>query len=170
MSEAESLLPKTNLRGASVQVDAQRVGRLFIGLGAVALVTFATVFLFVGLSKNNQITQLQRAGVAVEARVSGCLGELGGTGSNAAGYSCKGSFTLDGNNYQVTIPGDALRIPGSRVRIVALSTDPRLVETQARLANEHASAGVFVLPIALYAAFIVVVGAVVMVRRRSKRT
>lgn len=165
MSDAESLAPYTNLRGGSVQADASRIARVLVGLVGAALLTATILFLVVGLNKNNQITKLQHAGVTVDARVSGCLGELGGTGSNAAGYSCKGSFTLNRETYGVTIPGDGLRLPGSKVRIVSLPTDPHLVETVERLKNEHASAGVFVLPAVLFAALLLLVGGVT-VRRR----
>jgi hypothetical protein len=168
VSEAEPLVPFTNLRGASVHVEVSRIGRVLSGLVGAALLTFAILFLFVGLNKNNQITQLQRAGVVVDARVSACLGELGGTGSNAAGYSCKGSFTLDQKTYDVTIPGDQLRLPGSSVRVVTLATDPLLVETAQRLKGEHSSAGVFVLPAALLAAFILLIGAVRLHRGGSR--
>lgn len=165
MSEVESRSPHTHLRGGSVQVDAQIIGRVLLGLVGVVLLACAILFLFVGLDKNNQITQLQRAGVTVDARVSGCLGELGGTGSNPAGYSCKGSFTLDGATHEVTIPGNSLRAPGSTVHIVTLKTDPQLVETVARLAKEHAAATVFVLPAILFAALILLIGGVAARRR-----
>jgi hypothetical protein len=168
VSEAEPLAPFTNLRGASVQVEASRIGRAVVGLVGAVLLASAILFLFVGLDKNNQITQLQHVGVALDARVSACLGELGGTGSNAAGYSCKGSFTLDQKRYDVTIPGDELRLPGSTVRVVTLPTDPLLVETAQRLKNEHPSAGVFVLPAALFAGLLLLSGAVTARRRASR--
>lgn len=159
--------PLSQLRGAGVEVDARRVGRFFAALGAFSLLVLAVVFFVVGLNKNHQITELQRHGVAVEARITGCLGLLGGSGSNAAGYSCQGSFALDGATYSVTIPGNVLRPQGSTVRIVSLPTDPHLVETATTLGSERATVGVFVLPIVLLGAFLALVG-VFTARRRVR--
>jgi hypothetical protein len=161
--------PLSHLRGAGVDVDARRVARVLVALVSLALGALAVTFLLVGLNKNNQINQLQRHGTTVDARVSGCVGELGGTGTNAAGYSCRGSFVFGGVTYRVTIPGNVLRDPGSEVRIVTLPSNPYLVETTGALANEHATLRVFVLPIVLFALFILVVGTL-LVRRRTRRS
>jgi hypothetical protein len=105
------------------------------------------VALFVaGADKNSEITQLRRQGVPVEVTVSSCLGLMGGSGSNLAGYSCKGSFTLDGRRYRTQIPGTALHPRGFKLRAVAVVDDPGLVSTPAAVASEHPSTTVFILP------------------------
>ena len=79
------------LRGAGVQVDARRVGRVALGIVLATLAVLAVVFTIVGVHTNQQDDRLHRDGVPVTFTVAGCLGLLGGSGSNAAGYSCHGS-------------------------------------------------------------------------------
>ena len=79
----------------------------------------------------------------------GCLGLLGGSGSNAAGYSCRGTYTLDGQRYyRRAAPGPRLHRPGSTVAAVAVPGDPgpRLSPASMVDAPKHSSAGVFVVP------------------------
>ena len=101
------------LRGASVEVDARRVGHAVVGICLTALAATVIVLFVAGIQKNAQITRLRRQGVAVEVTVSGCLGLMGGSGSNLAGYECKGTFSLDGHRYSDAIPGSAFYSPGN---------------------------------------------------------
>jgi hypothetical protein len=132
------------------------------------LAVLVVVFLVVGLHKNDQINSLKQHGVRVVATVSTCTGLLGGSGSNAAGYSCTGTFTVDGHSYTEVIPGTPLRAPGSTVTVVADPTKPGLFTTVAELNSEHASANVLVVPAILLVVLLLLVG-VVVIRRRSKR-
>ena len=50
------------------------------------------VFTLVGIHTNQQNDRLRNDGVPVTFTVAGCLGLLGGSGSNAAGYSCHGDL------------------------------------------------------------------------------
>jgi len=100
--------------------------------------------------------------------VSKCRGLLGGSGSSAAGFSCSGTFVLDGHSYGVTIPGNILRAPGTTVRLIAAEGDPGLVATARQLKTEHASWKVFVLPSALLAVLAALVTALVVRRRKSR--
>jgi hypothetical protein len=150
--------------------DARRLGRIVLGIGVLAL-AFVVVVLFVaGVQKNAQITRLQRDGVPVSVTVSGCLGLLGGSGSNAAGYSCKGTFTLEGHIYRETIPGNTLRTPGTTLRAVTVPDDPALVDTAGAVAREHASWRVFILPAVLLVVLALGVIAGVLRRGRSRTT
>jgi hypothetical protein len=108
--------------------------------------------------------------VVVDIRVTGCLGLLGGSGSNAAGYACRGSFTLDGHRENEAIPGNILRAPGTRLRGVSVPGDPALVTTTGALAGEHASGRVFILPTILAIILALFVGGLVLRRRRPRRT
>jgi hypothetical protein len=132
------------------------------------LLTLAVVFFVVGIHKNDQITSLEHHGVAVSDTVTGCVGLLGGSGSNSAGYRCWGTFTVDGQRYTKDIPGTVLRPIGSRVPVVADSADPGLITTASELSSEHASAGVFIVPTALLAVFLILAG-VLTVRFRANR-
>ena len=61
--------------------------------------------------------------------MTACLGQLGGSGSNAAGYQCRGSFTIDGRHYNEIIPGTTLLPLGTTVRGVIDPGDPALIST-----------------------------------------
>jgi hypothetical protein len=103
---------------------------------------------------------------------SGCRGLLGGSGSNAAGYACRGSFTLDGRRYNENIPGNTLRPPGTVIRGVSVPGDPALVTTAQILAAEQASWGVYIAPTVLLIVLVglaLLVGAVVRRGRRPAR-
>jgi hypothetical protein len=157
------------LRGAGVEVDARRVGRVVVIASLVALAVLVVVLFAAGADKNAQITRLRQHGVRVEVTVSGCLGLLGGSGSNAAGYACNGTFTLDGHRYSDAIPGNTLYRPGTTVRAVTDPSDPGLLSTAAVVANEHPSSTVFILPACLLLVLALLVGAVLRRWRRTSR-
>ena len=120
-------------------------------LGLLAMAASAIALFVAGVDKNAQITELHSRGIAVEVRIIGCVGQLGGSGSNAAGYACTGSYVVDGRRYVASIPGDTLREPGTSVRAVSVASDPQLISTAAIVAGERASSRVFIAPIVLSA-------------------
>jgi hypothetical protein len=158
----------SSLRGAAVDVDVGRAGRVLAALCIVGVAVTATALLYSGARKNAEIEALHQRGVLVTMTVDDCRGLLGGSGSNAAGYSCWGSFTRSGRRYTEYIPGTALHAPGSKVPVVTLLDDPAMVTTPRVLAGEQASSRVFLLPSALLAALAVALGAVA-VRRRCRQ-
>jgi hypothetical protein len=115
----------------------------------LALAATAAVLFIAGVNKNSQITRLRQQGVPVEVTVSGCLGLMGGSGSNLAGHACKGTFALDGHRYSDAIPGSALYSPGTRIRAVTVPADPALLSTPRVLATQRPSVRVFILPTVL---------------------
>ena len=156
------------LRGAGVQVDARRVGQVVLGIVLATLAVLAVVFTIVGVHTNRQDDRLHRDGVPVTFTVTGCLGLLGGSGSNAAGYSCHGSYTLDGHRYSERLPGNSFHRPGSTVAAIAVPGDPALVSPASVVATEHSSAGVFVLPAVLAAVLLLLVALLLVLRRRRR--
>jgi hypothetical protein len=148
----------TTLRGASVAVDPRRAAQVAVTLGMATLLILAVVFFVVGIHKNGQITSLERHGAAVSDTVTGCVGLLGGSGSNSAGYRCWGVFTIDGHRYTKDIPGTVLRPIGSKVPVLADTADPGLITTASELNGEHASDGVFIVPALLLVAFLILAG------------
>ncbi len=162
--------PLSTLRGAGAGLDTRLVGRVIGALLLVALAAAVVIFFVAGLHKNTQISQLRQHGVPVRFTVSGCMGLLGGSGSNAAGYACRGSFTLDGHRDNEPIPGNSLHPPGTVLRAVAVPGDPALVITVRMLDGEHTSGTVFILPAVLLVVLALLVGALVLRRRRIRRT
>lgn len=166
-SDTEPIDRVGQLRGAGVSVDGRRVGQVAIGIVLVTLLVLGVVFTLVGIHTNQQNDRLHNDGVPVTFTVTGCLGLLGGSGSNAAGYSCRGHYTLDGKTYAEQLPGDAFHRPGSTVAAVAVAGDPALVSPASIVATEHSSAGVFVLPIILFAVLLALVALLLVLRRRQ---
>jgi hypothetical protein len=154
--------PLSTLRasGAGPGVDTRAVARLAVGIVLVGLTVLVVILFVAGAQKNSQISRLRQDGVAVTITSSGCRGLLGGSGSNAAGYACRGSFTLDGRRYNENIPGNTLRPPGMVIRGVSVPGDPALVTTARMLAGEQASWRVYILPTVL---LIVLVGLALLV-------
>ena len=160
----------STLRGArTTTVDARRAGRVVGAICMVALAVTGVILLVAGADKNAQITRLRTHGVAVAVRVTGCQGLLGGSGSNAAGYACQGTYTVHGKRYSQNIPGDVVRAPGSIVRGVADPGDPGLLSTAADVASQRASWTVFVVPGVLLLVVALAVAAALVRQRRARR-
>jgi len=160
--------PVSTLRGAGVDFNGRVVGRVAVGVCLVTLAVLVVVFSVVGAEKNAQITRLRLHGVRVEVTVSGCLGLLGGSGSNGAGYACRGTFVLAGHRYDAAIPGNTLYRPGSTLPMVSTPGDPGLVALVGAVATERASARVYPLPGVLLALLVALVGVVLLRRRRGR--
>jgi hypothetical protein len=161
--------PIMTLRGAGVSVDGRRAGRVVVGVCLVAMTVLVVVLFVAGADKNAQITRLRLHGVPVEVTVTKCLGLLGGSGSNAAGYACRGSYTVDGRHYNEAIPGNSLLPPGATIRGVTDPGDPALISTVDAVAVQHASWRVFILPTILLIILVLLVGTLVLRRRHLRR-
>ncbi len=159
--------PISTLRGASVSVDARHAGQVVVGLILATLATLGIVFIMVGINKNEQINALKNHGVPVTYVVTKCLGLLGGSGSNGAGYSCQGSYTIDGRRVFENLPGSSQYAPGDRVRAISVQSDPTLLSTPAIVNSERASASVFILPAVLLGVG-ALLGLTVLVRRSPR--
>jgi len=139
------------LRGPAVEMDVRRVTRAAVGLALAGLAVVAAVLLVAGYQKNSQIDNLRAHGVPVELTVTHCLGLMGGSGSNLAGYDCSGTYTVAGHVFTEDIPGNTLHAPGTTVRGVIVAGDPALFSTPATVASEHASWTVYLVPAILLA-------------------
>lgn len=158
--------PVTTLRGASVDVDPRRAAQLVVGACLVGLTVVGVVLLVSGIQKNAHTASLHDHGVPVPVTVSGCLGLLGGSGSNAAGYACTGTYTYDGHHYQQAIPGDTLLHAGTVIHGVIVPSDPRLLSTPAAVDAQRASWRVYIAPAILFGIVVAVSGAFLLARRR----
>jgi len=159
--------PVSTLRGAGARVDVHTVAKVALGLVVATLAVLVIVFVIVGVDKNRQINELRGQGVPVTFTVTSCQGLLGGSGSNGAGYACRGTYHLKGHTYEEPLPGTAFFTPGATVHAIAVPNDPGLVSPVAIVQSEHASWKVYVLPVVLFAVLVLIVGAVVL-RRQSR--
>ena len=138
-----------------------------IGVCLAAVAITGLILLIAAIRNNNQIDELHHHGVPVTVKVTSCLGLMGGTGQQPAGYSCSGTYTLAGTHYHQSIPGLAFHPPGGTIQGVAVPGDPKLLSTPDQLARQHASWKAFVIP-GLLLVFVVVVLAVLFLRRRRR--
>lgn len=161
--------PLTTLRGAPAGGgNPRRVARVAVMVVLVAILVTAGALVVVGARKNAQVSELRRDGVRVEVTVTGCLGLLGGSGSNAAGYACRGVYRFDDRRYEEAIPGSELRGPGSTLTGIVARDDPALFTTPAVLRAEHPSWRVFLAPAVLALADLLLVGLLLARFRRTR--
>ncbi len=160
----------STLRGASVHVDLRAATRVVIPLCLVSLAVLVAILYAAGANKNAQLDRLHHDGVPVQITITGCIGLLGGSGSNAAGYSCNGTFVLDGQRHLELIPGNSFYEPGTTVAGVTVHGDPALVVTAGALTTERTSSRVYVLPTVLLVVLLAALGVLVASIVRRRRT
>ena len=116
------------LRGAEAAGSARTVGVVLAWL-LVVLLGVALVLDVVGtLSDRARAERLQSHGVVVEATIATCTGNLGGSGSNGAGYTCSASYRVAGQHYTELLGGQSSFLePGHRVAAVADPAEPSRV-------------------------------------------
>jgi hypothetical protein len=158
-----------SLRGASAQFDRRRAGQVVVGLVLATLIVLVAVLTVAGVHSNNQTDTLHQQGVPVTVRVTGCLGLLGGSGSNAAGYSCRGSYVLDGHRYAEPLPGTSFHRPGTRIPSLAVPGDPALVSPDSVIDTQHSSSNVFIVPAVLTGVLAVLLGLLLWQRQKTRR-
>jgi hypothetical protein len=82
------------LRGAEAVAVGTRVR--FVA-GVIGLIVVAAVLVVSFLSVSNDHARIERMkahGIAVSVTVSNCTGNIGGSGSNGAGFTCRGSYAV----------------------------------------------------------------------------
>jgi hypothetical protein len=157
----------TNLRGPSVPVDPQRVSRFVVGISLGALAVLVAVLFVTATNKNAQDALLRRAGLGVNATVTKCLGNLSGSGSTSAGYTCRATFVLQGRRHTDVLSGlDVYRAPGTVVVAVTDPGDPGILATRHSVESAPSGSRPYVAPVVL---LVVLVLAVALVGWRSRR-
>ncbi len=159
--------PVSTLRGAGVEADLRRTATVIGMIVLVGFMALSGVLFVVGARKNAQIEALRDHGTPVAMTVTGCLGLMGGSGSNAAGYACAGTYTVDGRRYHAGVPGIAPHTTGQKVPVLTVADDPSLVSSARLIAVEHPSGRVYVVPSLLLGT--VVLAAVVAMTRGVRR-
>jgi len=77
-------------------------------VSASVIVLIAVVALLiaqVGYSNNARIARLHHSGINLSARVLGCEGNIGGSGSTSAGFTCRGAYAYEGQHFSERIDG-----------------------------------------------------------------
>jgi hypothetical protein len=126
-----------SLRGA----EPAKIGRTFwLFAGAFGLVVFAAIVVVSFLSAANdnaRIDRMKMHGIPVTVVVTGCTGNIGGSGSNVTGYTCRGTYTVDAIHYHDIIGSmSTFAVPGTSVRALV---DPSRHSTVESLSAVRAS-------------------------------
>jgi hypothetical protein len=161
---------RPSLRGP----DARSInGRAWFVTGALLLALFALIIIvsFISATNDNaRIDRLKDHGVAVAVTVTSCVGNIGGSGSNAAGYTCHGSYRLNGVHYREIIGSKTtLSSAGTKVRAVADPARPSTIELASYVQASSSSVSVYFVPSLLALSFIVLT-LVFLRRRRATRS
>jgi hypothetical protein len=89
------------------------------GIVAAILVVAALAVAQAGFVNNARVTRLHHAGIYVSARILGCEGNIGGSGSTSAGYTCRGAYAYAGEHFSERIDGTfSFLSTGSHVAVV----------------------------------------------------
>ncbi len=157
------------LRGAS-PVGVSR--RFWTVLGALVLVIFAVtlaVSLVSATHDNSRIDRLKNHGIAVSATVISCIGNLGGSGSNASSYTCVATYAIASANYHEVVGHmSSFAAPGTRVSVVADPSQPSTIELASAVKSSSPSNGVYVAPGLLGVLFVALTVAYLRLLRRPR--
>jgi hypothetical protein len=80
--------------------------RSWLVVGALGLAVFAVAVVVSFLSASNDNARIERMrnhGIPVAVTVTNCFGNVGGSGSNGAGYTCHGRYAVSKVNFDETI-------------------------------------------------------------------
>jgi hypothetical protein len=137
----------SNLRGA----EARQFSRTFWTIaGAILCVVLAVVITvgFLSAARDNaRIERLKSHGVLVTVTVSNCVGNIGGSGSNAAGFTCRGTYQVGGVRYREVIGSKTtFSSSGSLVRGVADPVRPSTIELASAVKASSTSASKYIVP------------------------
>ena len=164
MSVTESNTP---LRGPEVAPPSRKLGIwLLVGCAAI-LIGISVATLATAIGNASHVARMKSHGVQVTATVSTCRGNLGGSGSNLASYTCYATYSVRGQRYESVVGGMSTFAPAGRpISVVADPEDFAAIETTALVKSAQAGPVAFAIPALL---FVLGIGCVVLVVMMSRR-
>lgn len=156
-----------SLRGA----NAGSIGRTFwLGAAALGLAIFTAVLvvsLVSAFNDNARIERMKAHGIPLTVTVTTCDGNLGGSGSNGAGYTCRGTYRIDNTTFHEVIGSmTSFAASGTAVRAVADPSNHGTITLSTAVKSSKASPWAFVAPGALTVATVILTWLFVRVARR----
>jgi len=159
----------SSLRGAQIDIDPRRAGRIAATVGCALLGVITVIAFAVTAKSSDQISRLKSHGVEVTIVVTTCQGNLGGSGSNGAGYSCTGSYRLDGAEHSAHIAGtSSFYTPGHQLAGIVDPGDPASLSTAASVRATSSSWTDYLVPGILLIVFLTLVATLIVRRRRER--
>ncbi len=166
MSDASEPHDVTSLRGAEARHIGGRFWFVVSVLVAIIIAVFIAVSFIDAVNDNVRMAQLKSQGVPVVVTVTSCTGNIGGSGSNAAGYTCYGTYEVGGVRYHEVIGSKTTSSPtGSTVRGIADPSRPGTVVLASVVATSSTSDARYAIPGILAVLFIAVTVLIIRVRR-----
>lgn len=155
-----------SLRGA----QAASLGRQFwLRAATVGLVIFAVAIALSFASTLNDHSRLARMkanGIPVTVTISNCVGNMGGSGSNVAGYVCRGTYAIDGVKFSEIISSmTTFASPGSGVPAIADPSQHGYIALASAIRHASSSSTAFLVLIALIAVFVLLATLLLRMRR-----
>jgi hypothetical protein len=140
------------IRGAAVvPLDGRRLRRRLIAVGLTALAVVTLILTMDATRSALTIHRLNTRGQAVTVTVTGCLGLASGTGITPVGYTCRGTFALQGRTHQAVIRGTSSQYQiGQTLTGITDPRSPETLFTPQSLATAPAAWQHFILPAALF--------------------
>jgi hypothetical protein len=136
----------------------------------VAIVAAVLAASFISITNDNaRIDRLKAHGIPVSVTVVACIGNLGGSGSNDAGFTCRGDYRVGATTYHELIGSmTTFSAPGTAVRAVADPSKHSSVVLASALRTLVASPARYVAPGLLTLVLLALALALLRVARRSK--
>ena len=157
-ARAPSSPSRSTLRGPTPLAAPPKLGSI---IGAVALAVIAVVIIisFVSAQRDNaRIERLKNDGISLVAIAHDCVGNLGGSGSNASSYTCRAAYRVGATPYlEIVGHMNTFVSPGTHLHVVA---DPRQLSTivlTSSLKSVSVTARIYVVPSVLSAIFVALV-------------
>jgi hypothetical protein len=156
-----------SLRGAQVSPPSPALGTWLLAVIAVMLVGLSVALLATAIGNTARMSRLNNHGIEATATVTLCRGNLGGSGSNLASYTCSGRYVIHGRHYESVIGGLSTFVQtGAAVAVVADPQDLAVVETLAAAKAIHVALMAYAVPGIL---FVAAVGSAVMALTTKRR-
>jgi hypothetical protein len=152
------------IRGAAVNpLEWRRLRRVLIAICLTALAAVALILTVDAARHGFLIRRLETRGQPVQVTVTRCLGLASGTGITPVGYTCRGTFTLQGHRYDDVIRGSTGIHPvGQTLPGITDPRSPRTLFTARAVATAPPIWHYFLLPAILFA--LLLVGSAVSIR------
>jgi hypothetical protein len=156
-----------SLRGA----EAASLGRHFwLRAATVGLVVFAVAIALSfasTLNDHSRVDRMKADGVPVSVTIANCVGNMGGSGSNVAGYVCRGTYAIEGVKYNEIISSmTTFASPGARVSAIADPSQHGYVALASAIRHASSSSAAFVVLIILTVVLILLAALLFRLTRR----
>ena len=109
--------------GSATSTEPRNVMRIVFLTFVICMVALIVVLAVEAARHNSRTQRLSDHGVPVQVRVTSCIGSATGTGITVNGYTCRGTYTLDGQRHSAILRG--LNTHQHRGVVVAGVADPQ---------------------------------------------